>query len=549
MTKLIIKIVFLFSLVIIIGCDDNTENSNNVNDASIDADSSDSDGGEVITNPYCDEIDEPTRPFNNLAGDNTLYSIAADFTVETTEGSITLSEIWTGCDSILFIPDNPSQNSSFPDMTWADDVDALLQNIPENVHLFFVSDDADSEIRNEKLSALSQQFDDFYETISQTKSDHWKSRVHFVTGRARELDGYASHHFPSPGFGFGIDRFQRIRYIGSFADPFRYDSNVGWFAPNLSLVRNETIYYNFESDREQALKNLAPENITLIEEVAVSGDHFFEVELPSSEEMEIYDTLLLDMTNSCDGGEVGYCPEWDRLVYLYLCADETDESCNLEIGRWITSYHRHGRWVHDISPLLGLFRDGGTFRFKYYSQDPWKVSLNMLLASTGKPYHHTIAFPLWHGYNEFNETYNENFPDITVTVPTGYTKMELATSITGHGMSQPGNCAEFCNTEHYFEINSNEYMRDFPQVSQTIGCMWQTEDGTVPNQYGTWWYGRSGWCPGKEVPLVTYDITEQTAAASQILISYGAFYNDEPYSGDNWRGISLSSWVIAYYEE
>ena len=46
----------------------------------------------------------------------------------------------------------------------------------------------------------------------------------------------------NPGWGAGIDRFQRVRYIGSYADYSRYDSGRGWFAPNLSMAANEAVY-------------------------------------------------------------------------------------------------------------------------------------------------------------------------------------------------------------------------------------------------------------------------------------------------------------------
>ena len=65
-----------------------------------------------------------------------------------------------------------------------------------------------------------------------------------------------------PGWGLGIDRLQRLRYIGSFADLTRYDGNLGWFAPNLSMAANEAVYYNFEALREDQLDaEIAPGDV------------------------------------------------------------------------------------------------------------------------------------------------------------------------------------------------------------------------------------------------------------------------------------------------
>lgn len=544
--------VFLI-IFFVFSCDDtsSTNNTNNTNsDAGSDAADSDviEDSG-VVDNPYCVSINEPTRPFITDGTGSGLYSVASDITIPTTEGNLRLSEIWTGCDSILFIPENPSQNGDFPGMTWSRDIASLLDNSPENVHMFFISDTADETARTESLTALKALFDAEFDDMPIPHANHWRERVHFVTVRARDAEGFLGDHFPSPGFGLGIDRFQRMRYIGSFADPSRYNESVGWFEPNLSFVRNESIYYNFESKREEELDLNTWETLPLISENPVAGDHFFTVDFPSAAEMDLYDTMIFDMTMRCEnGGEVGSCPEWDRLVHLYLCTDSTDESCNLEIGRWITSYHRHGRWVHDVSPLIGLFANGGNFRFKYYSQDPWIVTLSAKLTNKNKTRRVSSVHPLWSGYFEFNETYNDNFPAVDVSIPDNYGSVELASVITGHGMSNPGNCAEFCNTEHTFSINDGDVVRSFTEAGRMVDCMWKTEEGTVPNQYGTWWYGRSGWCPGKEVQLVTEDITTHVSGPGVNQVSYTGFYNDQPYTGDNWRGIMITAFVVVYTE-
>ena len=73
--------------------------------------------------------------------------------------------------------------------------------------------------------------------------------------------------------------------------------------------------------------------------------------------------------------------------------------------------------------------------------------------------------------------------------------------ITGHGWGSAGcfNCCEFCNTRHDFSINGGvyEFNQSFPDASSNNHCMnpetIQTT-GVIPNQYGTWGYGRAGWC-------------------------------------------------------
>lgn len=130
-------------------------------------------------------------------------------------------------------------------------------------------------------------------------------------------------------------------------------------------------------------------------------------------------------------------------------------------------------------------------------------------------------------------------------IPADAVKVELATVISGHGMAEPGNCAEFCNIEHVFTVNgdaANAVVEDFPEAGSTYDCMEKVPLGTVPNQYGTWWYGRAGWCPGKDVPVVMHDITDQVVPGAANTFEYQAYYEGADYPG--WATIVLSSWLV-----
>src|SRR5207302_4969362 len=46
-----------------------------------------------------------------------------------------------------------------------------------------------------------------------------------------------------------------------------------------------------------------------------------------------------------------------------------------EIGRWITTYHREGRWVTDASGMLALLHSGGMRRFRFAANpQPAKIA-------------------------------------------------------------------------------------------------------------------------------------------------------------------------------
>jgi len=230
-----------------------------------------------------------------------------------------------------------------------------------------------------------------------------------------------------------------------------------------------------------------------------------------------------------------------------MCETVSATSCALEMGHWITSYHREGRWVHDVSGLLPLLDDGGPRKFSLNISDPWVVSLQLRFTDQGKALRPSECTPLFAaGTHNFNLTYNDNFQPVDLTIPADAQRVELHHAITGHGMAQPGNCAEFCDTYHHYYVNGTDNIQNFPTTGNQYGCVYQIPEGTVPNQYGTWWYGRGGWCPGKQVDVGVFDITSQVNLGASNTFEYEGFRLNQPYSGDNWVNIHQASWVVVY---
>ncbi len=498
----------------------------------------------------CDVLGLPAVPFVEDAETTALHGTAADFTVPTTDGEFGLKASWTGCDSVLIIQDVPKQEAGWTPALWSRDVNTLFTRLPKNVQLLFVSTQTDAAKVTAALDGLKALVDEQLAKMSLEDAAWWQGRVHYVTTPATQLPGWVGTLMKSPGWGIGIDRRQRIRFIGSYADPTRYDSTQQWFAPNLSMVANEAVYYNYEAEREA---RLAAQNATVVpvfkgeklEDPGWAGTRgYADVTLPDEATMQGFDTLEADLHLGCvGGGELGDCPAWDYDVFLYLC-DKTDPTqCNVEFAHWITTYHREGRWVHDLTPLLPLLAKGGTRRFAFYTQQPYEVTLSLRLSSQGKAVRPVATTYLFGGGN-FNAAYNAQYSPVTLQVPADAKKVEISMIATGHGGVQPGNCAEFCRTTHDFLVNGTKNERQLaPEAGSQYGCMNQIEDGTVPNQYGTWWYGRSGWCPGKQVSMYSIDITDQVKLGQDNVFEYEGFYNGAPYPSDG-AVIRMDSWLV-----
>ena len=136
--------------------------------------------------------------------------------------------------------------------------------------------------------------------------------------------------------------------------------------------------------------------------------------------------------------------------------------------------------------------------------------------------------PAWNGTVLFNPDYDENRPIVVFEVPENAVKVEFVSYITGHGWGSAGcyNCAEFCNSRHNFSVNggTGEFSKSHPEAADNNYCM-ELEtipQGVVPNQYGTWGYGRAGWCPGMDVAPYIVDITDFVSIGDENVIDYDA---------------------------
>ena len=476
--------------------------------------------------------------------------LAGDFTVPVAEGDWSFFENFTGCESYVFVPDSlvVSPLNETPLVFRQADLRNLVETGPRNVHYFFATAARTggaasfvSEMESTIEGALGQ--------LSEEDAAWWQPRLHVIQIRANRLDNWVEDALFGPGLGFGIDRFQRIRGFGNLADVNRFDNalqNAGaWpWESNLAYLKHEVEYYNYRSDLQDRLDAETWTSVYLhvAEDLASSGKTIGDVELPDATTMATFDTLLVDLTHDCDPTreEFGNCDAWDAIQTLYLCdpADPTD--CNtLEIARYITTYHREGRWVVDVSPLLPLLRDGGTQRFHLNGpRGGHFVSLRLLLGNTGKDTTPFAIEPLWEG-GTFDETYNERHPPISFDVPADATKAELVVVVSGHGFGNTPNCSEFCDHQHSFTVGGGSYLVDHPDIGNTEGCLQQIDQGTVPNQSGTWWFQRSSWCPGKQVDPWVFDITDQVQPGQTATMSYTTNYGTLVYGG----GIVMRSWV------
>lgn len=504
-------------------------------------------GGDAGTTEYpaCEGPEPKGAPFAEGPYGYGSRELADDFTVPTTDGDWSFKEHWTGCDSFIFV--NYAEGYEYAEGLWTTNPDKLFQKSPANVHYFFMSFANDDATVLSDVEKIKAKVEASLAKLTPEEQMAWQGRFHFVTKGAFDLDNWIGDKLNAKGeFAFAIDRFQRVRQVGLLLAPTS-GSQLG----KLEYVAHEAQYFNFEWTREQALA--AEKNPTIIEVLKQETAMYdVDVALPDAEAMKGFDTMEIDLTLACTDHLDENCGEWDYIANLFLCDKVDPTMCPTEVGRWITTYHREGRWVTDVSPLLAFIKDGGTRRFHLNPANAYVVDMSFRFLNKGKGSTPDEATYLYSGAG-FNQTYNDNFMPVTFDVPADVKKVEIAAFITGHGWGvEADNCAEFCNHDHHFTVNGTDHVKDHPMAGTSDGCMKQIPDGSVPNQFGTWPLGRGGWCPGLDVKPWVVDVTSDVTIGGTNTLTYKGLFKGmtyvpkpgNPNSGGFGANITMTSWLI-----
>ncbi|MEZ4395223.1 MAG: peptide-N-glycosidase F-related protein [Polyangiales bacterium] len=490
---------------------------------------------------------------------------AGPFTLETQDGPWSFEDAWTGDESFVFFVWNRGAFSiggrDYSSSLFERGILDLLDRAPRNVHWVFLwarDEPGFMELRDNALADI--------DSLDKADRDHWRARVHFVTPRVDMTDTWITELYRAryrttnqvpryEAVQWAVDRDQRIREVGQLGRLAQ-----GGLALDVSFAADEPRYYNFEHDREARLRADGATVVEVLRDEVVTETTFPEVSLPDATAMAGFDTLEVDLSTHCVNHRDGDCGAWDYISDLRLCelpdadagADAGAPRCDAEIARWITTYWREGRWVTDISPMLPLLREGGRRRFRWYASrqfDPrpanYVVSLSLRFSNRSRPLRpFAVERVAWPG-GRLNTTYGERNPAFRFTPPAGTRKVELYTLITGHGAAT-GQCAEFCNHQHHFAVGAGmERSLRFPEAQTLDGCRDRVDEGVVPNQHGTWYFGRGGWCPGLDVRPFIADLTADARVGEENELRYRASIGSAaPVATRDYGNINLSAYLV-----
>lgn len=504
-------------------------------------------------------------PFVTGASGIGVKDLAGNFTVPTTDGVFDLQTQWTGGESYVFLAYTSASSALF-----GNDIGPLLDASPHGVHYFFswkgTKPAAFDTVRTSWLQAINARAD----------REYWLAHVHFLTTSLETVPGWVGQMMTyrwssafdagSPYFknlngpvGFAIDRSQRIRELGMLGT-IQTDE--------LAYLANHVQGFEYEVALNQRLAaEQGVQVVTLADRQTVHDTADFDVTLP---DLASFDTLETDLAFECPAHLPGNCGAWDYLSHLWLCDSPvaqpdggTSWTCDQELARWITSYWSETRHVTDVSQQLaalsagphhlrfwasGQFDDGaGTGQGTHYRPTDYIVTLKLRFSTKNKGIKPVQLIPLWSG-GDWNSGYDATKLPIDVAVPSDAAKVELAFIVTGHGGVSGTGCAEFCDHQHHFTVNGAPFVKDFPEAQSGDGCAQRIDEGVTPNQFGTWYYGRGGWCPGTDVPPVVFDVTSAVTKGANNTLTYSTTYQNAPLSSAAGAqgNIVLSSWLVIW---
>ena len=507
--------------------------------------------------PFCTSAALPTVPFSAGPFGTHRGELADDFSLPLVGGATwSFKGSFSGCEVTVVVPDSLAISAADTTSVWTKDKDlaSLVAISPKNTRYLFVSTQSNAGGAQAAAQAMQDRIDALLATLPDADAAHWRERLIVAGVRSADLNNWVYTVLNKYGYaGFAIDRTQHIQGLGSLADVTRFSSQLNsqslWpYESNLAYAANEAVYLNAQNDRQVALDATQSKVVQLWNGEILSEFAEVDAALPTPQELAGYDTLQVEVTMACPkpgADELGNCGAWDYIARLQV-REGDDGGANLEIARFITSYHRETHWIVDASPWLARLQAGGTRHFRWdfapsWNKQPTATTIALHFSNAKKGYAPSQIVPLFVG-GPFDSNYNVGRVPVDVPIPADAKHVELWTLVTGHGAGT-NQCAEFCAHQHELTLGGQVHLKEFPTVGKNDGCIAEDARGMVPNQSGTWWLGRGGWCPGEQVEPWIVDVTADAKPGTTATVSYrGLYANATPPDGAG--NIDLASYLV-----
>jgi hypothetical protein len=224
--------------------------------------------------------------------------------------------------------------------------------------------------------------------------------------------------------------------------------------------------------------------------------------------------------------------------------DVFEKVIDFELGRFISPYAMSFPktfkydYVYDVTDYVSLFNqsDSTEFRIEYQGYSYGFTATWDMIYVEGQPAKEVIGIePIYNGGFDYGQAISieEKLRPTSFHVPAGTKSTKARIIITGHGMDNAENCAEFCAKRYYLKLNNT-------QVAEQL--VWKDDCGSnaIAAQPGTWVYNRANWCPGEKVRNLDHWITPSSNTANTIDLDM------EQYTANGHASYNISMVLIHY---
>lgn len=213
-----------------------------------------------------------------------------------------------------------------------------------------------------------------------------------------------------------------------------------------------------------------------------------------------------------------------------------------ELARYITPYGNSlslgsgWTWTFDVSDYRTLLADS-----VHLSAGNWQELLDMkFLMIKGTPPRDVVGIRnLWNGgfnYGQASDPIENHLQPLNVDIPANAATTRWKSRVTGHGMDQPENCAEFCAKHHYYKVDGTQ---EFSKLVWRDNC----DLNPLYPQGGTWVYDRSNWCPGAEVWTYDFELTPYVTPGTTAILDHDV----DPYTNTgDWDYFQIEDQLVSY---
>lgn len=186
---------------------------------------------------------------------------------------------------------------------------------------------------------------------------------------------------------------------------------------------------------------------------------------------------------------------WDRAGTIKI---SDGENADVELLKFITAYNVETSHQLDVSNLKSLLTGESRIKANITTYSERSFKINFWLEYTPEP---SLRNSDWTEGVFFSNSLERkhvegNLTEVEVNIPKDLEKVELVYYVSGHCTDGRG-ADEFESKYNVISIDGNEIHRYLP---------WRDDCSNFPSQ-GTYYFSRSGWCPGDIVYPLNLDVT------------------------------------------